>query len=83
MGEGIIILGHGSRRQEANEEIREIAALIKKDDPHGIYETAFLSFADPDLSEAVENMIRAGIDKIIFIAHVPGYRQSFKPGYSM
>lgn len=65
MQEGIILLGHGSRREEANEEIRQIAAMIKEADPEGIYETAFLSFGSPDLSEVADKMINDGMDKII------------------
>lgn len=65
MQAGIILLGHGSRREEANEEIRQIAAMIKQAHPESLYETAFLSFGEPDLTEVVEKMIQEGIDKII------------------
>ncbi len=65
MKEGIILLGHGSRREEANEEIREIARMILDGDERDLYEIAFLSFGFPDLTEAVERLVEKGVDKII------------------
>lgn len=65
MKEGIILLGHGSRREEANEEIRTIARMIMDEDQQSLYETAFLSFGSPDLTEAVEDMVGKGVEKIM------------------
>jgi len=63
--EGVILLGHGSRREEANDEIRQMAQIIQEADKDGLYEVAFLSFGSPHLAEAAENLIEKGVDKII------------------
>ncbi len=65
MSEGIILLGHGSRREEANEEIREIARMVASSQQGAFYETAYLSIAQPDLSEAVEKLVQQGVNRII------------------
>jgi len=65
MNTGVILLGHGSRREEANDEIRQIAKMIQDGDKAGCYEVAFLSFADPSLTEAAEDLIAKGVDNII------------------
>ena len=65
MSEGIILMGHGSRREEANEEIREIARMVASSQQADFYELAFLSIAQPDLSEAVEKLSHKGVNKII------------------
>ena len=65
MKKGVILLGHGSRRAEANEEIRQIGHMIRAEDPEGIYEVAFLSFAEPGLTDAAEDLIAQGVDQLI------------------
>jgi len=65
MQEGVILLGHGSRREEANEEIRQMTEMIQKADKDGIYEVAFFSLGHPHLEEAVETLIEKGCEKII------------------
>lgn len=67
MSDGIILLGHGSRREEANEEIREIARMAAGNQQGDFYETAFLSIARPDLSEAVKKIIQLGVNRIIIM----------------
>ena len=63
--QGVILLGHGSRREEANEEIREMAKLVQEADPNGLYEVAFLSFGSPHLADAAVTLIEKGCEKII------------------
>ena len=65
MSEGIILMGHGSWREEANEEIREIARMVASSQQANFYEIAFLSIARPNLSEAVEKIIQQGVNRII------------------
>ena len=65
MTEGVVLLGHGSRREEANEEIRQLTGMIQKADNNRLYETAFLSIGHPYLADAIENLIKKGCVKII------------------
>lgn len=65
MSEGIILLGHGSRLEEANEEIRTIAAVVARGEQADFYETAFLSLTQPDLSEASLRLVQKGVKRII------------------
>lgn len=63
--EAIIVLGHGSRREEANDLVRNICGMLQEKDPQKKYVTAFLEFADPNLPEAVENLVDEGKDDIV------------------
>lgn len=66
MADGIILIGHGSRQEEANEEIREIARMVaERRQGDYCYETAFLTLTRPDLAEASEKLIEQGVDRII------------------
>ncbi|SHE49265.1 sirohydrochlorin chelatase [Desulforamulus putei] len=67
MQEGIIILGHGSRLPEANQEVFEITEQVKAAGREALYETCFLQFGEPDLPRAIEKMNRAGVKKITVI----------------
>jgi len=67
MKTGIILLGHGSRREEANDEIRQLAGMIQEGDKNGCYKVAFLSFASPGLTDAAEELIEEGVNNIIVV----------------
>ncbi|MFO8191306.1 MAG: CbiX/SirB N-terminal domain-containing protein [Bacillota bacterium] len=67
MKTGLIILGHGSRIQEAAETLADITATVKKMVPYEEVEYAFFQFSKPDLSEATNKLIRSGINRIFII----------------
>jgi sirohydrochlorin ferrochelatase len=67
MKTGVILLGHGSRREEANDEIRQIGQMVMEGDQDGCYEVAFLSFASPSLTDAAEDLIARGLDSIVVV----------------
>ena len=62
----LIILAHGSRRQESNAEIASLAKQVEKcsDNEYDITAYAFLELAEPDLSQCIENMITYGASDI-------------------
>lgn len=65
MKEGVILLSHGSRRPEANEEILAISGRVQERDPQGVYQVAFMSFGSPGIGESIDILVRSGIDRII------------------
>lgn len=67
MLEGVIILGHGSRRAEANEEIYAITEQAKDISGSVLYKTCFLQFGQPSLPQVVEEMNEAGIRSITVV----------------
>lgn len=67
MGEGIIVLGHGSRRPRANQEIAEITELVKARYGEAQYLTCFLQFGEPDLPEGIKRLTDSGVTKITVV----------------
>ncbi|MFZ5945315.1 MAG: sirohydrochlorin chelatase [Bacillota bacterium] len=65
MEQGIIILGHGSRREDANEEIKEITSKLQDKNPDKLYQVAFLEFGKPSLVDAIEGMLEQEVKEII------------------
>lgn len=68
MKEGIIILGHGSRREDANDEIREITARLQENKPETKYQVAFWQFGKPSLVDAIEGLLKEEqVEKIVIM----------------
>jgi len=62
---GILVVGHGSRREEANEDVREAARLIARRGPFACVEPAFLEIVSPTIEEGFAKLVRRGADHVI------------------
>jgi len=65
MKNGVVLIAHGSRREEANMEIRTLAQQVKDADRSGLYEVAFMQFGSPDLKEAVARLAAQGVQQVV------------------
>jgi sirohydrochlorin ferrochelatase len=61
----LILLGHGSRRTEANHGLAEIAEQLRALRHEGWVEIAFLQLARPSLGDAVFHCVQAGADRVV------------------
>ena len=65
---GVILLAHGSRLQEANEEVLQLAELLENNEGTGLYcGVAFLQGGNPTLKEAVKGAVGAGCTSIFIV----------------
>jgi uroporphyrin-III C-methyltransferase len=62
---GVLVVGHGSRRQEANEDVREAARRIGDCGQFPLVEAAFLEIEHPDISEGFARLAARGANEII------------------
>ncbi len=62
---GILIVGHGSRRAEANEDVREVARRIGERGNFPRIEAAFLEIEHPNVSEGFARLVKRGAKEII------------------
>jgi uroporphyrin-III C-methyltransferase len=62
---GILIVGHGSRREEANEDVRVAARLIATRGAFACVEPAFLEIVNPTIEEAFAKLVSRGADHVI------------------
>ncbi len=67
MKKGIVVLGHGSRLEAANEEFRAICGLLAATDRDSVYAPAFLSMSEPGLITTAKQMYEDGIREIIVL----------------
>lgn len=64
---GVIILGHGSKLEGANETVRRVAAQVKKKIGLDIVESAFLQLCKPDLKETIKKVAEVGCKKVVIV----------------
>ncbi len=56
----VLLLGHGSKRNEANDILRETARALHEMKTFGVVEPAFLQLAPPDFHTALEGLLDRG-----------------------
>ena len=66
MSECILLIGHGSRQEEGNDEIRQFAAGLAHRRPEWAIETCWIEFADPELDEGLDRAA-ARADEVIAV----------------
>jgi uroporphyrin-III C-methyltransferase len=57
---GILVVGHGSRRAEANEDLREATVRIGERGDFGLVEPAFLEIEHPNIAEGFARLVQRG-----------------------
>lgn len=62
---GVLIVGHGSRRAEANHDVRNAARLIGERGGFSLVEAAFLEIEHPNISEGFKSLIQRGAQTVI------------------
>lgn len=63
----LLLIAHGSRRQDANDEIRQLGervAGLADNDYDGVV-TAFLELAEPDIQQGIAKCIEQGAQSIV------------------
>jgi sirohydrochlorin ferrochelatase len=61
---GVLVVGHGSRREEANEDVREAARRIAELGGFRLVEPAFLEIEHPNISEGFARLVQQGAREI-------------------
>lgn len=61
----LIVFAHGSRIEQANDAVRRVAAQAAERCGFGLWETAFLELAAPDLPTAVRELAGRGARRIV------------------
>jgi len=66
MKKAILIIDHGSRRQEANDMLREVARMIQDQaDGEVVVRHAHMELAEPSIAEGIGHCVQAGAEEII------------------
>ncbi len=57
---GVLVVGHGSRRQEANDDVRSVARLIGARGGFQLVQAAFLEIEHPNIAEGFSTLVERG-----------------------
>ena len=68
MRTGIVVFGHGSSVESANEAVRVVAAEAARSGGWDLFETTFLEAA-PRLDEGVRKLVERGADEILILPY--------------
>ena len=61
---GVLVVGHGSRRQEANDDVREAARKIGERGGFPLVEAAFLEIEQPTIAEGFTRLVERGAAQV-------------------
>ncbi|MEA2176646.1 MAG: sirohydrochlorin ferrochelatase, partial [Blastocatellia bacterium] len=61
----VLVVGHGSRRREANDDVREAARLIGERGGFTLIAAAFLELEHPNIQDAFAQLVQQGASHII------------------
>jgi sirohydrochlorin ferrochelatase len=64
MSSAILLIAHGSRRQEANDDLRQLAAMLAERCPDEIIECAYLELAEPTIPQGMHACIDRGARRV-------------------
>jgi len=65
----LLLIAHGSRRAEANEDLEWIAAEVRKSGQFAFVQTSFLELAEPTIAEGGSRCIEQGIECVIMLPY--------------
>ncbi|NGM83139.1 sirohydrochlorin chelatase [Paenibacillus sp. 7124] len=65
--DAILLVGHGSRDPEGNEELLQFADTVRLAAPQYKIETCFLEFVQPDIARGIANCVEQGASRVVVI----------------
>jgi sirohydrochlorin ferrochelatase len=67
----LLVVAHGSRRAESNDEIRQLTACLERqaDAAFGHVRCAFLELAEPLIPDGLREAIRAGAGEVVVVPY--------------
>ncbi len=69
MNDALLLIAHGSRNAEANDDLHFIAAEIERGKVYSIAEPAFLELAEPTIDVAARRCVERGAGTIVLIPY--------------
>ena len=81
----VLLIAHGSRRQEANDELVRLAQLVRERGVHDAVEIAYLEIAEPTIPRGIQKCVERGARRVLLLPyflsageHVAGDLERFR-----
>jgi len=69
MPTALLLIAHGSRNSEANEDLYHIVSAMRRRGPYEIVEASFLEIAEPDIITASQKCVSRGCNRVILLPY--------------
>lgn len=63
----VVLLGHGSKREEANNVLKDLSKMLEEDEENISVYYSFLQFTTPTLDNAIDKVASNSIDEVTII----------------
>jgi len=63
----VLLIAHGSRRAEANQELHDLAQRMAATGEYSIVESAFLELCEPDIATGGDRCVGRGATRVVMI----------------
>jgi sirohydrochlorin ferrochelatase len=65
----LLLIAHGSRRDEANADLRDIVAEMQKSGEYAVVEGAYLELSEPTIEEATARCLAGGALRVVLLPY--------------
>jgi sirohydrochlorin ferrochelatase len=69
MKQALLLVAHGSRQDEANEDLRQVAADLRRLGGFDIVEESFLELAQPTIAAAGASCVQQGATRVVLVPY--------------
>jgi sirohydrochlorin ferrochelatase len=65
----VILIAHGSRRAEANDDVRQVARQLSSRGEYAAVEVAYLELAEPTIPDATQACVATGVQRVLLMPY--------------
>lgn len=69
MQTAVLLIAHGSRQDEANEDLVHVVAALRRRGPYAVVEAAFLELAEPSIDAGAARCLAAGVRRVVLMPY--------------
>jgi sirohydrochlorin ferrochelatase len=69
MNTALLLIAHGSRREEANADLEHLAKELRRRDLYSLIACAYLELAEPDIETAAEQCVVQGAECVLLLPY--------------
>lgn len=69
MNTAILLVAHGSRVPESNQDVKRIATMVKEFGDYDIVEVSFREKQSPDIQEGIDTCVARGAERILLVPY--------------
>jgi sirohydrochlorin ferrochelatase len=65
----LLLIAHGSRRREANEDVSFLAEQLRREGPYPIVQISYLELSEPTIADAGAECVAQGARRVILLPY--------------